>query len=401
MKKPVITNRTLTRIGILMCITFLFYMATTAFGYYLIVIILYISVMLICFDAYEYIKNKLKNNKRQYNKINKLHTIIQKLIHGEDDSWRWLFRIIILGTFIALGGFAITVLNIQQLLLKHIENSSNNEILISSVTISIFALIANTGRWLTSTHDKKKESRDRFEQIKQSRKEQNETRFSNAINLLHNDNNKSAQALGLIELSMMKQNKIITSERIDNSTRGIKLQKIFFRKSEFEDANFENTIFENTIFQGSSFFGTNFHGADFTNTSFLNNPWFVDSDFSYANFCNADLSQCVFQDGEFGAGSVDKFKFKNIDFQDTNFEKCTFYDTKFYSSKFSNAELEVTFQGARFWSCNFEYTQFKGINFGKSYFSHYKDKMKNARYNKKTKFPKNFDPKKHGMYLVD
>ena len=336
---------------------------------------------------------------------------------SKDGTWSWKFRCliwfscIVIGTVIGFLWYLYGFDFVMEIFRSKDESSVNSNGFFQSSTSFLFTgLVVGISKFLIGTHDTKKESQDRFNQIEQGRVQQNEVLFSNAVKLLHSDSSKSAQAFGLVGLSRLKKHKIIDSNRIDGATMGVVLDHVLFRGSYFRDCNFNYTQLLGVSFTSSAFWGTDFSHVNFQYVLFKGRINFVGADFSSVDFCGADFSKSKFIDSDFGGGGVDDFDFEDMNLQNAtiniaNFDVVRFYGGSFYDSRLTGTKQDdgsyyhARMSNVSFWSCGFREASFKNMYFGNSYFSH--PKMKNAKYNQNTKFPEGFDPKRHGMVYVE
>jgi ectoine hydroxylase-related dioxygenase (phytanoyl-CoA dioxygenase family) len=116
------------------------------------------------------------------------------------------------------------------------------------------------------------------------------------------------------------------------------------KKDKFNYENLVNNSFFNSKLYKSSFKNCNLEKCDF---------W--ESNLAYANFNNAEINNCVFTDA--------------------NLNKATFVNSTIINSNLSHSNLK---------GVNFKNAKFKNIN------------LRDAIFDKKTKWPKNFNPLSHG-----
>lgn len=326
--------------------------------------------------------------------IKKYYKIFTNEVNG---SWSWRKRTILIVSSIGLGsilGYFWYKYGVGYFF-------PDNEFFKSSSTIVIFGLIANIGRWLTSTHDIKKESKDRFHQ-------QNEIIFSNAMNLLHTHNNEPVKQFTLSELAMLQKDRGMSHLRIKRAIESAGLNNKYLVKdingsyidfgagisrSEFDNAKFDGSKLIEPCFRKVLFLDVNFSSINITKLEFIN-PNFKNVDFS-----NSDLSKCTFTEQNIES-SIYNCEFKNKNFKKANLrnkevKKGIFQDSNFHKASFVN----TFFQKPQFWECFFVNVSFQALDFQNSVF--HNPKFENAQYNNKTKFPKGFKAEDYGMINVD
>ena len=110
---------------------------------------------------------------------------------------------IVLGIFINISFYE----NILLFLVEE-EKLANNDIFNSALFILLFVLPGTSIHWFIKTLDRKKDFENSFFQ-------QNETIYSNALNLISKDNNL-LKSIGLREIINLKNNNRISSERINS-----------------------------------------------------------------------------------------------------------------------------------------------------------------------------------------
>ena len=163
----------------------------------------------------------------------------------------------------------------------------------------------------------------------------NEVLFSNAVQLLHNDQNKSTQEFAINELIILQENNSISSTRINKAIKSVKLEDISlveYIKSGLQidfgyiisNSNFKNVKFNNVSFIKHTFYKVAFLENNFTNNTlkFTGKNEFVSSDFIGADFCDADLSNCSFTNQSIGGSDPSDSMFQNIDFEGAVFKDC-------------------------------------------------------------------------------
>ena len=144
-----------------------------------------------------------------------------------------------------------------------------------------------------------------------------------------------------------------------------------FEDSELKEANFTKTLARGSAFTGANLTGANFTGADLRGADLrkakLDLALLTDVDMTGANLEGQDLSKCVY--------------FKRVKLREANLKNLkaigTLEDTSFAGADLRGANL----------------TQMNDNGFIKSNF-------RKAKYDKLTRWPKNFDPEEAGALLV-
>ena len=144
-----------------------------------------------------------------------------------------------------------------------------------------------------------------------------------------------------------------------------------FEDSELKEANFTKTLAKGSSFTGANLTGAIFTGADLRGADFrkakLDLAVLTDVDLTGANLEGVDLSKCIY--------------FKRVKLREANLKNLkaigTIEDTSFAGADLRGANL----------------TQMNDNGFIKSNF-------RKAKYDKLTRWPKNFDPEEAGAVLV-
>ena len=175
-----------------------------------------------------------------------------------DDSgeWNWLSRIIILGLFAGLGGLVgwLVLAKIADCLLFKFDVLKGNDIFAGALALAAFVFINGIGIWLIRTHDTKKQFRDTFQQ-------QNQTLFSNALNLLFQKDNIIANSVGLKELFKLRNTE--NKEDIDRITSsGLNLKKAKLKEADLQGAYLQDADLKEAELIIAKLEGADLEGAD-------------------------------------------------------------------------------------------------------------------------------------------
>ena len=193
------------------------------------------------------------------------------IIYDKPGTFNFLTRSIILIISTGLAYYVAFETNIVSFILRDLPE---DDIYQYSLTIIVFGIIFGIGRFIILTHDKRKEFKNAFQQ-------QNETLFSNALQLLFKENDKIANGVGLRDLVKLKQTGAIDGKRVDMITSGgLKLNNVFLSDANLHGVNLKNADlssadlsranFEHTNLSDTNINSANLHGANFEHINLRN-----------------------------------------------------------------------------------------------------------------------------------
>ena len=218
------------------------------------------------------------------------------IVRNKSGNLTWSMRAIILLFFLAIAQYLTFVLDIP----GHLsEGRTNDHTLAYSITILLFGITFGIGGWIIRTHDKKKEFENVFQQ-------QNETLFSNALQLLFKKDDKIANSIGLKELIQLKQTGTIDSKRIDLITSSrLELEGVWLYNANLSGANLFGAKLQNAVLIGVKL---------------------IDVDLCAANLCDANLSVTELHNTNLCSANLSKIKYSDR--------------TKFSGVKYNDKTLE-------------------------------------------------------------
>ena len=229
---------------------------------------------------------------KEYKKSGGIVKILESVIEtpyekGAPEDLTWLQRIVILLFFLIAAYYVTFDSPIPDELIK-LLNGSENDILISSVTILTFGIIFSIGGWVVRTCDKKKEFKDSFRQ-------QNETILSNALRLLFDEGNKSANSVGLREIMQLKKDGVIGKKRIDQITSsGLDIKGVSLSNADLSEADLRDVNLNHAKLNYASLIGVSLHYAKLYEASLkyadLSNANLIGANLSNADLTGANLS---------------------------------------------------------------------------------------------------------------
>ena len=113
------------------------------------------------------------------------------------------------------------------------------------------------------------------------------------------------------------------------------------------------------------------------------------------NFSFITLNKVSFNKAKLRFVDFSNSLIKDTDFWMSEIKNCSFSNTKIFNSVFSDVDLRtVNFNFSKIIDSNFSHTNLKGVNFSKTFFENIN--LRDAIYDNKTKWPKNFNPKLFG-----
>ena len=222
------------------------------------------------------------------------------------------------------------------------KNLVKNDIFVSALGIFLLTFPVITFNWWLK-------NRDQEQQFKDTQQQQNETLFSNALQLLCKQDDVQAKSVGLKELIRLRQAGAIEKKRIDSITSS----KLQLQHAEFKKANFKEVNLEGADFTDANLTSANFEGAD------LSYAIFTEANMHNVNLLHADISGAMFCGAIFA-----KTDLKNVDFGCSYIRYASFAGADIREAKIENAHL------------------------------------KKAIWDDNTKFPEGLDPKTHDMIHI-
>jgi uncharacterized protein YjbI with pentapeptide repeats len=150
-------------------------------------------------------------------------------------------------------------------------------------------------------------------------------------------------------------------------------------KMNLENANFEDAVCKQTNFDGGKLVGTNFQGANLTEASFAN------SDASNADFRGATLTRTAF----FKA-TLDGANLENQDLSTNSLTMTRFHKANLRNLNGIGGVIDVDFSEADLRGANLTNMKVYG-----------KTQFREAKYDKKTRWPQGFDVKASGAILAE
>ncbi len=239
----------------------------------------------------------------------------------------------------------------------------DSDVFKSTLAIFLLTFPIVTFNWLLKNQDQlqqfkdtQQQHEDASKQIELNSQQQNETLFSNALQLLFKKDDIQARSVGLKELSRLRQAGAIETKRINEITysgldmKDAKLEMAKLKKADLSRANLEKAALmaadlREAIFVRANLLGANLLGAD------LQNAYLREANLQGAQLLGANLPWANLQ------------------------------EAKLQGAKLRWADLRwAKLQGANLTNTNLEEAKLRG-----------------AVWNDETKFPDGFDPKEHGM----
>ena len=171
------------------------------------------------------------------------------------------FQLYILG--VLLGILLFLLLFPLLLLLPYLPFFEGNHVLQSAIVVLILTLPSVTLNWLIKNRDVSRQLKDSSQQLEYSSKQQNETLFSNSLQLLFKENDIIANSVGLKELVKLKQEERIDHERVNLVTSsGLQLEKASLLGAKLQEVNLYRANLEEANLQGAKLQGANLQEAD-------------------------------------------------------------------------------------------------------------------------------------------
>ena len=250
---------------------------------------------------------------------------IQKYIYDKSGTFKFWFRFFILALFTTLSYITVFEINIVDHILKDPQKGT---VLEYSLTTIVFGIIAGFGLFIIRTHDKRKEFKDAFQQ-------QNETLFSNALQLLFKEDDKIANGVGLKELVKLKQSGAIYAERVDMITStGLKLSQV-----PLSHANLQCADLSNADFRGADLSGVNMSSVNFIDANVMTNADWSNAHLYNTNLSGANLSSANLSSADLSGVNLSNVKLKGSDLSNTNLSNVHLYNTDLCDANLNGADL--------------------------------------------------------------
>ena len=379
------------------------------------------------------------------------HKWLGLIIYTSDKSLTWFIRIVILVLF-GFVSYQITPFVSDHIISSFVDNidiiTGDNMIFASSVTIFIFVLIFGFGHWIIKTHDTKKQFKDNFRQC-------NEVIQSNAIDLV-TQGDKAKCVIGLIELTMLRNNNLIDNDRCTRITASLSLanaqlndvhlKEVYLGGIDLRNANLENAELQNANLLGTNLEGANLNGAQLygikagalhlkdyltkrsprvrltrlLHTSFKNAS-LEGANLDLMNFRFINITGC-----RFCSASLTRTNFENMELRNVDFSGADLGNSNLQRTRLVRASLKGTnLKGAKLRrlilihtnlvDANLSDTDLREINVAISFVENHngsklqslplasvadKSLLQGAKYNSNTKFSNGFDPQRYGMEKV-
>lgn len=198
--------------------------------------------------------------------------------------------------------------------------------------------------------------------------------------------------------SNLRETKFINCKIIDAKLNNTNLQ----------NAKFENCKIINTDFSGSNIKDLSMVDCDLINTSWINTiyskktilPKSIELTKNTGIGPGAVLEHKNFKDTVLDTVDLSDSILKNTNFRNSSIERCNFENARLIDCDLSNTKLNNSiFLNAEIERCQFSNSLFNGAILRWKIFT--KSKIEGAVYSKETKFPKNFEPSKHGLILKE
>ena len=132
----------------------------------------------------------------------------------------------------------------------------NNDVFNSAIAIFLLTFPVVTFNWLLK-------NKDTLSQSRQTREQQNEGLFTNALQLVFKENDKQANSVGLKELVRLRQNRLIDPVRVDLvTTAELDLKGVSLNAADLQEANLPGAKLQKASLSGANLQGANLPEAD-------------------------------------------------------------------------------------------------------------------------------------------
>lgn len=152
-----------------------------------------------------------------------------------------------------------------------------------------------------------------------------------------------------------------------------------FDNQDLPDTNFENADLTNTSFRGAKLSGSNFQGAA------MKNAVLADSDLTGADFRKSILEYPSFYGATLNKANLSGLDLSKIQFSNTKLREADLRNVKAVWSVYGADLFGADLRGANFSACE----------------GHSSAKWRKVKYDRKTRWPKDFDPEAVGAVLVE
>lgn len=340
---------------------------------------------------------------------------LKKCFLGEDGSWGWCLRILILGAALLMAWCFTWYLSdeiIKILLSRHFEEVVDDDryrkiitessvfVFVSAVTLGLFGLITGLGNWVIKNHDVKKAAKDRFN-------EENELLFSNAVRALSEKPTPGKDfmnAHGLRELARIKQEGFIVEERIDALTRsGLDLQKVDLKNAvlaglDLSYAQLSEALFTEADLSKTFLVHAKLSGSDLSKAKLISarlmNADLRGAQLPEARLLRANLREAVLTGANLSGADLSEADLFQADLSGADLSKTSLPGVKLAGGNLSQAKLvEADLFGGNLSQADLSGADLRGADLDEA-------DLQEAIYDEHTKFSPEYDPAAHGLKRI-
>lgn len=152
-----------------------------------------------------------------------------------------------------------------------------------------------------------------------------------------------------------------------------------YKGKQLRYANFEESVLKQTDFEGADLTGANFQGAQIY----------------FANFSDADLTEADFRNATLEYPTLARANLTAVNFEKVDLSKTSFNEVKLRKVNFRNSKGLGSVYDLDLSECDFRGANLVGMKFNE------RTRFRKAKYDTKTRWPKDFDVEASGVVLEE